>query len=79
MITISTKLIAQFLDNATDFFICEIGTPNLYALPELKLFTQLIVIPWSYFKDASKRKRMSAVRELGSKCLNTGMEHAKTN
>lgn len=79
MVAISTELIPQFFNKAPYFFICKIGTANLYALSKLELFTELVVVTWSNFKDASKRKRVSTIREFGTKCFYAGVKYAKSN
>lgn len=79
MVAISTKLISQFFNNATYFFICKIGAANLYALSELELFAEFVVVTWGYLKDASKWKRVATVRKFGAKCFYAGVKDAKTN
>lgn len=78
MIAIATKLIANLFDQSTDLVLGEIGTTDLNALPEAKLLAQFVVIARLYLKDAGKRVRMSAVRELCAKDLDARMEDTQT-
>lgn len=79
MVAISPKLISQFFNNATYFLICKIGTANLYALSELELFAEFVVVTWGNLEDASKRERVATIRKFRAKCFYAGVKDAKTN
>lgn len=77
MVAIATKLIANLLHYPAHVLLGEIGAANLDALPEAKLFAQLVVVARLNLEDAGERVRVSAVRELRAEDLDARVEHAQ--
>lgn len=77
MVAIAAKLIANLLHYPAHVLLGEIGAANLDALPEAKLFAQLVVIARLNLEDAGERVRVTAVRELRAEDLDARMEHAQ--
>lgn len=79
VIAIATELVAQLLDNPPDFIIRKVRAPDLYALPESKLFAELIVVSRLNLKDACERERVASVRVFCAKYFNARMKDAQSD